>query len=1436
MYLFPPNSSFHLPTPERRSIQYAFHMLAFIGAGQLQAQKKADSTADSTAETHASFVASGRQEDINTLVNVRVSQPRYKLTVLCGLSGVGKSSLVWAGLVPALAGKQLRDRRALPVVMRIYSDWDAALGEALYAALAAYPEARLEETPISVEQLKAQLQCNAKHHLLTVLIFDQFEEFFFICKQPAQRRTFYDFLRDCLVGTDIPFVKVIFSLREDYLHELLEFEDFVKDLRLDFLSREQRQRIENFTPSIARSVITELSQRTTLRLDVDLVEALVQGLTNELGRVRPVELQVVGAQLEAEGITTLGQYRRLGEQPKLVLAERWVGAVVEDCGPENADAAWQVLVALTQENGTRPLLTMGELAAALADYQRLLGTREVSLTGDILPILVGSGLVVRWPQEPEDRFQLVHDYLLEPIRRRYNADYRQQLEQLVREKQQAEEKRREEEERRKRWQRWTLWGALGAVVVFASLAGYAGRLAYQSNRAEQVAVARQLLAQAEGMLSREPSLRPAATLLAVEVFKRFQRLNHPTLEVDPLLRQRFERLPALIKRVGHKSSVSSASFSPDSQYLATSSADGTAKLIEVASGREIKTIEHDTSVSSVSFSPDSQYLATGSMDGAVKVIEVIGGREIKTLELGTNIKSISFSADSQYLAIMGVWRIAKLIKLASGCEIKTIKHNGILWGISFSPDSQYLATNSSDGTAKLIEVASGQEISTIYHKAPIHRVVRFSPDSQYLVTNSSDGTVKLIEVASGREINTIYHKTPIHGVVRFSPDSQYLATSSDVGTVKLIEVASGQEINAIEHEVYVESISFSKNSRYLVIRSREGIVQVVEMVGGREINIIGQEVNVDGISFTEDSQELFSADSQISANNQYRVIYNSWESIVQLIEVSSGRELKTIEHEDSITSVSFSGDSQYLATSSIDGTAQLIRMTSGGPEINTIEHIKPNNDTGIIFSDNSQYLAVRGGDNTVKLIEVVSGLEISSIEHADDVISIAFSNDSQYLATRSKDRTAQLIEVVSGRKITTIEHHGVPWDMSFSNDNQYLATESGDGSVKLIEVSSGREITTIYHKDNVDGVFSGDSQYISTSSRDGTVKLIEVSSGREITTIYHKDKANNVFSPDSQYLVTNSRDGTVKLIKVASGQEINTIYHDAPIRGVVRFSPDSQYLATNSRDGTVKLIEAASGRELNTIEHEVYVASVSFSENSQYLVISSWDALKFFDVVSGREINTIEEINTIGDVDSVSLSAQKTYRVSQFERSITLTEVASSRQFKIKHEDDVLDFSFSADNQYFAASSSDQTAKLIQLSTLEQIATIVHDGAIERVVFSPDSQNLLTLSDKVIRINSVTTTAEIAAEICTRMQQNLSAEIWKLYIGPLDTYTKTCPEAPIHPSLFTEISATNMTVDNARLLLKRIKTIAPEADLYPNTPEIERDIDIALQKWLDTYE
>ena len=156
----------------------------------------------------------------------------------------------------------------------------------------------------------------------------------------------------------------------------------------------------------ATAIIQSLTERARFYLEPALVEQLVADLAREVGTVRPIELQVVGAQLQSEGITRLAQYQALGEQPKLALVQRYLAEVVGDCGAEHQQLAELVLWLLTDERGTRPLKTRSELAQGLQALDAGLEPTDAALDL-VLPIFVGSGLVVLLPETPTDRHQLV---------------------------------------------------------------------------------------------------------------------------------------------------------------------------------------------------------------------------------------------------------------------------------------------------------------------------------------------------------------------------------------------------------------------------------------------------------------------------------------------------------------------------------------------------------------------------------------------------------------------------------------------------------------------------------------------------------------------------------------------------------------------------------------------------------------------------------------------------------------------------------------------------------------------------------------------------------------------------------------------------------------------------------------------------------------------
>ena len=113
---------------ERRSIEQQYGLRAFVGAGRLKPQRQARSTLVSVEQPVAiaqEIAVSSRRQDVERLIS-RIAEPRHKLTVIYGQSGVGKSSLVESGLVPALKQQQVIGARdVVPILLRKLSPLDS---------------------------------------------------------------------------------------------------------------------------------------------------------------------------------------------------------------------------------------------------------------------------------------------------------------------------------------------------------------------------------------------------------------------------------------------------------------------------------------------------------------------------------------------------------------------------------------------------------------------------------------------------------------------------------------------------------------------------------------------------------------------------------------------------------------------------------------------------------------------------------------------------------------------------------------------------------------------------------------------------------------------------------------------------------------------------------------------------------------------------------------------------------------------------------------------------------------------------------------------------------------------------------------------------------------------------------------------------------------
>ncbi|GAB4209007.1 MAG: hypothetical protein Fur006_68380 [Coleofasciculaceae cyanobacterium] len=888
--------AFHLKL-EQRKTESQYGLRAFIGAGRLEPPRQAiNPVVEGVGVRHEVSIeqivaASGRQKDVEELIE-RVKNTHRKLTVIYGPSGVGKSSIVQAALVPALQRTYFEGRDFLPVLVQVYKDWVGILGKQLVEALGldsasfsgdsevrreinftAHSSSPLKWTQTAVESAASvesatsplqrtlaisqginsladehsdakpqfnlltileQLRQNEHRHLLTVLIFDQFEEFFFDNKDQASRQEFYEFLRQCL---EIPYLKVILSMREDYIYSLLELSRTTELRNIDTNYEHILYYLGKFSAVDAKAVIQSLTARSHSPLQPDLIEQLVEDLAGKWEKVRPIELQVVGSQLETEKITTLKQYQELGTKPEKKLVERFLEDVVRDCGTENERAAHLVLYLLTNENNIRPFKTQAELAEDLDSEAKKLDL--------VLEILESSGLVFRVPGVPDDRYQLVHDYLVSFIRQKYQP---QSLE-LERER-----------EKRKRLQKLTVYG-------MAFLAMVAGIFAWQANERGLETKNEKLEGENQRLKADKQQLEAQKEILEVQKQK-LEALS----DASKAFFASGQRLEALVAAVKAGKQVKEAKLKQTevaSQAL-SDLVDVVGKVEEYEEYNRFQEQKGQSAgVLSVSLSSDGKTLASGGDDGTVMLWKLDGTKVGSLSTRSDRVYSVSFSPDRKTLASGSGDGIVTLWEL-NGTEVREVRsfptQNARVYSVSFSPDRKTLASGSGDGTVTLWKLDGTKVTSFSKQSLPVYSV-SFSPDGKTLASGSGDGTVTLWELngTEVREVRSLPTQSAGVSSISFNPKDKTLASGSLDETVTLwkldgtkVRSFPRQNTGVSSRNYSPRGVSFSPDGKTLASGGGDGTVTLWKTDGTKVRSLPTQSAPVYSVSFSPDGQTLAS--------------------------------------------------------------------------------------------------------------------------------------------------------------------------------------------------------------------------------------------------------------------------------------------------------------------------------------------------------------------------------------------------------------------------------------------------------------------------------------------------------------------------------------------------------------------------------------------------
>lgn len=1174
----------------------------------------------------------GRGELVQRLIaRLKEVRPGSRFLAVVGPSGSGKSSVVRAGVVPAIRTGVLGTQPFIAEMLPGDHPLDELEAALLRIAVRPVPalRSRLEQ---GSRGLLDALDLVAPDGAEVVLVVDQFEEVFTLTNDERERESFLESLRVAAVDPDSR-LRVIVTLRADFYDRPLMYP------RLGALLADRTEAVPPLTPDELEKAIRGPAEAMGISLEPGLVAEMIADVAHRPGALPLMQYALTELfERRDEDTLTLAAYQSIGAIAGAlsVRAER----IYKGIDAEGRRATKQVLLRLVTlgegREDTRRRVTRSELDALDVEgeaiervletfgrhrfltFDRESSTREPTVEISHEALLKAWGRLRTWIDDAREDLRqyrgLVRSaaewraadgdpsFLMRGTRLdrfetwaatadlaigRFESAY------LKASADQRDRDREEEQQRREREvqiERRSARRLRGLVAVLAAATLIAGSLTVvamnESSRAEReagLATARELAASAVANLEVDPELSVLLASRAVET----TRSGGETVlrEAEEALHRAIaaSRLELEVRGLGGW-----VAWSPRGVFVTEGPEhSGVIDIRDAASGERVLSFKgHADDVNQVAFSADGSLLASTGDDGKLNVWDPATGRLLASLSGSGSALGPSFSADGSRVAAV--------------------------WDGSFGTHS-----------VRVFDLSTKRVVSDVLVEAAFNTAL--SPDGKRLAVVGESGESAVFDLKTGSEAFRLSGARSWG--VSWSADGRYIAAGRH-GDVGVWQAATGKlRHTLIGHSGFIWSVAWSPDSSRLVTGGSDGVAKVwdVRAKAARELWTLsshGSRSGVAGVAFSPDGSRVMAGDVAVSTVTIWDLGPNGdaeWANLP-----SSGESLAEFVTDRHVVTTSVGG--KFLRIWDVQ-TGRVVRRIAPSSDDFRIASVAVSPDGGAVAAGGWIDDCCSGGGSyggkVVRVWDTATGRERYSVRRAFDVRGVGLSRHGEYLIAVDFEDTAAIVDgsgrvlrVLSAEEALTPSDPSTPWfglaAAALSPDGRRVATAAsldsagalGQSRVKIWDRAKGQVVRTIDTEVSTLAPtveFDPSGHRIVTAGPEGPVDIWDLESGTRVAVLAGQSGGvtQAVFSPDGARIATAGDDGTVRLFDADTGAEQLVLRGSGCAIQDVVFSLDGTKLASTSCDGV--RIWALDIDDLLDIAHREVGRSLTAEECRRYL-------------------------------------------------------------------------------------------------------------------------------------------------------------------------------------------------------------------------------------------